>query len=200
MPHASRIISGVRLRYWPGQRYVLALPGARAPPCNGGVPALLAILLLSAASGTPAASRLPASRAAVAPPVTACRAVTLQNVRQALGRRIAKAGEETGPLESSCDYAAGEARVTVTVQRLEKPLALRSEIAQLLADIPGSKLRNAPDLRAAAFFLDIAGAGTQLHLIRGSDYVMISILGFGEPAGVSPAALSLMRAALARLR
>jgi hypothetical protein len=55
-------------------------------------------------------------------------------------------------------------------------------------------------LGGVAFFLDIAGAGTQLHFIRGDrDYLMVSILGFGDAGAVSAAAEEIARAALARL-
>ena len=44
------------------------------------------------------------------------------------------------------------------------------------------------------------GAGTQLHFIRGDrDYLMVSILGFGDAGAVSAAAEEIARAALARL-
>jgi hypothetical protein len=55
-------------------------------------------------------------------------------------------------------------------------------------------------LGSTAFFLDIAGAGTQLHVVRDDrDYVMVSILGFGDAAAVSAAAERIVRTALARL-
>src|ERR1035441_8754515 len=45
-----------------------------------------------------------------------------------------------------------------------------------------------------------AGAGTQLHVIRDDgDYVMVSILGFGDAAAVSAAAERVARAALGRI-
>ena len=49
------------------------------------------------------------------------------------------------------------------------------------------------------FYLDVAGAGTQLHVIRGRDYLMISILGFGDAAQVSNAADRLAKIALRRI-
>jgi hypothetical protein len=50
-----------------------------------------------------------------------------------------------------------------------------------------------------AFFLDIAGAGTQLHVIRGDYAVLVSVLGLGEPAQVSEAAMAIARRACEKL-
>jgi hypothetical protein len=66
--------------------------------------------------------------------------------------------------------------------------------------IPDSSARVIAGLGSTAFFLDIAGAGTQLHAIRDDrDYVMVSILGFGDAPAVSGAAERLARAALGRI-
>jgi hypothetical protein len=59
-------------------------------------------------------------------------------------------------------------------------------------------VRLAPEL--GGFYLDIAGAGTQLHVIREErEYVMISILGLGDATQVSAAAQRLAKIALGRL-
>lgn len=77
---------------------------------------------------------------------------------------------------------------------------MEAEIAGLKASIPESVIRKARGLGKRAFFLDIPGAGTQLYVINGdSDFLMVSVLGFGEAAQVSPAAESLARKALGRL-
>ena len=53
---------------------------------------------------------------------------------------------------------------------------------------------------ADAFFLGLPGSGTLLYAIRGGrDHVLIAVLGFGEPADVSPTATALARTALSRL-
>ena len=58
----------------------------------------------------------------------------------------------------------------------------------------------APGFGGTAFFLDIAGAGTQLHIVRGDrNYLLVSVLGFGEAARVSRAAERMARKALGRL-
>jgi len=84
------------------------------------------------------------------------------------------------------------------MQRLRAPVDLELEIASLVKDVEDSSVRLAPEF--GGFFLDIAGAGTQLHAIRGDrEYVMISILGFGNAPQVSIAAERLVKIALGRL-
>ena len=60
-------------------------------------------------------------------------------------------------------------------------------------------MREGPKIGDHAFFLDIAGAGTQLHVIGGRGYLLISVLGFGEGAAVRVAAEKMARAALGRM-
>ena len=51
-------------------------------------------------------------------------------------------------------------------------------------EIEDATPRQGPNLGDHAFFLDIAGAGTQLHVVRGRDYLLVSVLGFGEGPAV----------------
>lgn len=133
------------------------------------------------------------------PSPAACSLVTNADVQQALGRPVSKGAAHREGAQSTCDYSGGAGQVTVTVERLAAPLDLRAEIATLHAAIPEGALREAPGIPARAFFLDIPGAGTQLYVVRGdTDFVLISVLGFGEAAQVSAAAESLARKALAR--
>ena len=133
----------------------------------------------------------------------ACTVVTRADVEQALGRPVGRGKEDSGEDSSSCDYAAGSGIVTITVQHARARLDVRAETASLQRAIPEGHLREVhlaempPD--TAAFYLDIDGAGTQLHLIRGGyDYVLVSVLGFGEPEHVSRAAEKMARKALQR--
>jgi len=146
------------------------------------------------------AGKAPASHAALLRPLpAACSVAPAADVREALGRPVAKGVESRQGAQSSCDYAAGAGQVTVAIERLAAPLDLRAEIAGLRASIPEGKLRAAAGLGPAAFFLDIPGAGTQLYIIRGdTDFVLISVLGFGEDPQVSAAAEALARKALRR--
>jgi len=112
---------------------------------------------------------------------------------------VGKPEEENSAAASTCDYASDRGRVTVTVQRLDRDLDLSSEIAALQREIEGSSVRPAPAFGAHAFYLDIAGAGTQLHVIRGRDYLLVSVLGFGEGPEVAVVAERMARTALGRL-
>jgi hypothetical protein len=131
--------------------------------------------------------------------VTACLAVTRADVQLALGRSVSLAQPEESASQSTCDHATDRARVTITLQHLDRDVSLPVEIAALQKEIENSTVRPASEAGAQAFFLDIAGAGTQLHIIRGHEYLLVSVLGFGEAPSVSPAALRLAFAALSRM-
>jgi len=132
--------------------------------------------------------------------VTACAAVTRSDVELALGRKVAAGSEDNDSGSSTCDYTAGGGQITVTIQRLGAAPDLDQEIASLKAEFPGSTVRPAAVAGTQAFYLDLGGDGTLLHVIRdGRDYVLVAVLGFGEPASVSGAAASLARTALGRM-
>jgi hypothetical protein len=155
------------------------------------------ILLFAAAAAT---SPFVVSRPAPSKALGACSAVTAADVERALGRRFGPGQEESHGAESTCDYGAGNGQVSITIQRLTAKVDIATEIESLKASIPESTVRMTSGLGSAAFFLDIARAGTQLHAIRDDrDYVMVSILGFGDAAAVSTAAERLVRAALGRI-
>jgi hypothetical protein len=130
----------------------------------------------------------------------ACSAVTPADLEHALGRRFGRGQEESRGGESTCDYGAGKGQVSITIQRLAAKVDVGAEVESLKKSIPDSSVRMISGLVGTALFLDIAGAGTQLHVIRGDrDYVMVSILGFGDASVVSAAAEEIARTALARL-
>jgi hypothetical protein len=156
----------------------------------------LSLLFSITASTRPA----PAMKPAAVRAVTACAAVSKADVEQALGRSVSDGKEQTDATESTCDYTGVYGQVTVTIQRLPARPDIAAEIDSLKRSIPGSAVRDAEGLGSRAFFLDIAGAGTQLHVIRGEkDYLLISVLGFGEAAQVSAAAERIARKALDRM-
>jgi hypothetical protein len=126
--------------------------------------------------------------------------VTAADLERALGRRFGRGQEETHGADSTCDYGAGNGQVSITIQRLNAKLDIPAEIESLKQTIPESTVRMTSGLGSTAFYLDIAGAGTQLHVIRGDrDYVMVSILGFGDATAVSAAAERVAPAALGRI-
>ena len=130
----------------------------------------------------------------------ACSAVTAADLERALGRRFGPGHEESHGGESTCDYGAGNGQVSITIQRLSAKLDIPAEIESLKKSIEDASVRMVSGLGSAAFYLDIAGAGTQLHVVREDrDCVMVSILGFGDAPQVSTAAERIARAALGRI-
>ena len=90
--------------------------------------------------------------------------------------------------------------MSITIQRLNAKVDIPTEIESLKTSIPESTVRMISGLGSTAFYLDIAGAGIQLHAIRDDrDYVIVSILGFGDATSVSAAAERLVRTALGRI-
>ena len=90
--------------------------------------------------------------------------------------------------------------VSITIQQLAAKPDLDSEIASLKKEIPEAIARNATGFDAGSFFLDIPGAGTQLHILIGDrQHLMVSILGFGEALEISGAAERIARRAISRL-
>lgn len=133
-------------------------------------------------------------------PVSACVAVTRADIQEALGQSVAKGEEQTDDLESTCDYAGAYGQVTITIRRLAEKLNIPAEKENLVKTIPESKVRDVEGIGTRAFFLDITGAGTQLHVIRGDhEYLLVSVLGFGDAEQVSAAAKRIARKALDRL-
>src|ERR1035441_5846032 len=112
------------------------------------------------------------NKAAVEPPpmpskaLGACSAVTAADLERALGRRFGRGQEESHGAESTCDYGAGNGQVSITVLRLRAKLDVAAEIESLKRSIEDCSVRMITGLGGTAFFLDIAGAGTQLHVIR----------------------------------
>jgi hypothetical protein len=154
------------------------------------------LLFASAVSTPPAAVQRPVPTKAVG----ACSAVTAVDLERALGRRFGRGHEESHGGESTCDYGAGSGQVSITIQRLSAKPDIPAEIESLRKGIEDSSVRMVSGLGSAAFYLDIAGAGTQLHVVRDDrDYVMVSILGFGDAPQVSMAAERIARAAFGRI-
>ncbi|MBS1853974.1 MAG: hypothetical protein JST11_01310 [Acidobacteria bacterium] len=158
---------------------------------------MIPFLLL--AFSVPTYSTAPRASAPLPKALSACMALPRADVESALGRKLNPPEESNAARTSTCDYSADHALVTVTLTRLAGEVNLPSEIAALQREIEGSSSRPAPGFGATAFFLDVPGGGTQLHLIHGNDYVMVSVLGFGDAAAVAPAAERMMRSALGRL-
>ena len=146
-----------------------------------------------------AANQNAPARPVTSQPLNACALVTRFEVEQAIGRRFSEGKEESERRSSNCDYSAKGALVSITIQRLAAKPDLAAEITALKKEIPEGVVREARDF-PRAFYLDVPEAGTQLHIINDrNEYLMISILGFGDPSQVSATALELARKAMRRL-
>jgi len=154
-------------------------------------------LLLAVTSHSPAPA--PAVASAQIKAMTACLAVTRLEVEAAIGQPIGNGKEHKDRATSSCQYDGADGQVTVSIYRSLVRLNLSAEIKQLQKSIPEAKIRDVQGLGTRAFFMDMGGIGTQLHVIRGDyDYVLVSVLGFGGASEVSGAAEALARRALDR--
>jgi hypothetical protein len=148
---------------------------------------VLALLLLLAGQTHPAPA-LPKA-------LGACSAVTAEDLHRTLGIPFRRAQESSAGAASTCDYAAGNAQVSVTIQRLSGAVDLAAEMEAMKVEIPGATVRR---LGETSFVVEILGAGAQVHLVHvGRESVMVSILGLGDE--MAGAAERLARVAVGRL-
>jgi len=132
--------------------------------------------------------------------VTACVAATQADVQKALGEAVAKGEEHTDASDSTCDYATDSGLVSITLHRSAVKLNVPSAIADLKTAMPEARLRGAPGIGKRAFFVDLAGDGAELFIIRGDyEFLFVSVLGFGDAARVSPVAERIALRALGRI-
>jgi hypothetical protein len=121
-------------------------------------------------------------------------------VEQALGRVVNHGREELQDARSTCDFTGRQGLVTITMQRSSVRLDLSRELTSLKAALPGAHISESRVINGIAYYVDIPGAGAQLHIVRDErDYVMVSVLGFGSASEVHDAAKKLALKALARL-
>lgn len=134
--------------------------------------------------------------------VSACAIVTKADVEQAIRRVVSEGTEAIDGEASTCEYSTKNGLVSITLQRLTAKPNLPREVAALKKEIPEGVVREAADF-PDAFYFDVPDAGTQLHIINGSNgsltHLMISILGFGNASEVSGAAAQIARKAMSRL-
>jgi hypothetical protein len=161
------------------------------------IPLLVSLAINSRPPAQPPQLSAPATRQRV---LSACSAVTKSDVELALGRSVSGGKEEFYAGESTCDYAGGNGQVTITLQRISGDLDIPAELESLKAMVPEANVREVSGIGSRAYLLDIGKAGAQLHVLHGSrEYLLVSVLGFGEAQKVTSAAESLARTALARL-
>lgn len=143
--------------------------------------------------------QLPARRTLTPQRSGACALVTRADVEQAIGRAVDTGAEESDGPASTCDYRGAGGLVSITIQPLSRKADRAVEAAALRKEVPEGVWRDTRAF-ADAFYYDLPGAGTQLHVLNGErQHLMVSILGFGEPEQVSAAAERIARKALGRL-
>ena len=159
---------------------------------------LASLLLLSAAcsrKGAPQPTAASDSTAAAAG-LNACTLVTAADVAEMAGMtaKEVKPGISSA-MTSQCTFVAEDA-TTVDVMIKKSPVNydVESEIAGMKKAMPGVPVREAAGIGERAFFI-----GGQLSVYRGSDYVLISMLGFPSDAKTDEAARKLAGKALSRL-
>ena len=163
-----------------------ALCGGAATSSNRRVPVLLLLLSLVAVTA--------AERSGSLIPVPACAAVSRYDVQAALGSAVGKGAEEYGKHHTTCDYAGRNGLVTITIHRLPEPVSLQAQQQDLRSAFPNAEFKTTSIGDAKGFFMHLPKAGTQLHLLCApNQYVLISILGFGEAHHVANAAESMAR-------
>uniref|UniRef100_Q01SB4 Uncharacterized protein n=1 Tax=Solibacter usitatus (strain Ellin6076) TaxID=234267 RepID=Q01SB4_SOLUE len=145
-------------------------------------------MLLLMASHTRPASVMPKA-------LGACAAVTADDLLNTLGINFHKGQESSTGKESTCDYAVGNAQVSVTIQRLDGAVDIAEEMAAMKREFPSATVRR---LGEASFVVEIPGAGAQVHAVYERECLMVSVLGLGDGAAVSGAAERLARTARGR--
>jgi hypothetical protein len=145
-----------------------------------------------------ASTRVP-PRATIDQPRGACRLVTKAEVMKVLQHPVGDGKDDMAGANPTCTFGGEYGEVTVSVQHLATRLDLAKETALLQAAVPGSTVRAVPEMGGPALFLDLGQTGGQLHIVRGdSDYLMVSVLGFGNAEHALKAAESIARKALER--
>ena len=135
----------------------------------------------------------------LAPSTSACDVVTRPDVEEALGRHLLEAGWQVHSTHERCDYRAEGGQVTIRLEHSTAVLDAKAEFTALKKTFPGSHARELAGMGAPAMLLDLPDAGTQVFVIDGEHrYLLVSILGFGDPARVSKAAEQLAREAFKR--
>jgi len=154
--------------------------------------------LLFLASSNPSA--LPARPIVELRAQTACAAAPKAEIEEALGHTLSNGRESRTDTGTLCSYVGAGGEVTVLLQHATAKLDVPAELKNLKDSFPNATMRDVQGIGKRAVFLDMPDIGTQLHVIRGDyDYLMISVLGFGDATRVAPAVEKIARKAIDRL-
>jgi hypothetical protein len=140
-----------------------------------------------------------AADSAVVSPVTACSAVTQEQVQAAVGRTVRKGVETNAASESTCDFQGSSGLVSISIHRLSEPVSLDRQKSDLSAAFQGASFQPAAVGGANGFVMMLPDAGLQVHVTGETRrYLIVTVLGFGSGAAARTAAESIARAVLLR--
>jgi hypothetical protein len=136
----------------------------------------------------------------VEPPLTAvvnvCDVQIQRQVEEATAAYTLKARWDLVSRER-CEYLAEGGRITIRSGHSTQPLSAKFEFSALKQAFPDARAREVSSIGAPALVLDLPDSGTQVFALTGEhDYLMVSILGFGDSSHISQTAERLARAAL----
>jgi hypothetical protein len=109
----------------------------------------------------------------------------------------------TGSGESVCEFASREGQVSIALHRLAAKPDMEAELVSLQKAFPGASVRRigSSGKDSEAWLLCLGEAGVQIHLMHSDlDYVMVSVLGFGDASLVAGSAQAIAGQALVTLR
>lgn len=170
--------------------------GPRLCLLNEGV--ITALLLLSTLMTTPDGA--PARKGPVFVAPTVCDAVTRQQVEAAFERRVWLSEWKIRSSQDRCDYEIDGGKVTIRMERTPSKLVPSREFEELRKAFPEARAQEFMLGNAPSMLLELPSTGAQVFAIPSSNqYILVSILGFGDSARVSAAARRLTLGALERL-
>jgi hypothetical protein len=130
--------------------------------------------------------------------LTVCEAVTRQQVEAALERKVWAGEWQVRSAPDRCDYQVDGGQITIRSEHSDTILEPKREFSGLRESFPEANIREFSLNDSPAMLLELPHTGVQVFVIPTSrQYVMVSILGFGESPRISEAA---RRLALAVLR
>jgi len=131
--------------------------------------------------------------------VSACATATRQELQRDLGAAIdaGKLRQEAGG--STCDFAGERGQISISLHHTVAALDFPGEIANLKAALPEARLVEIPMPGVRALLVDLDESGAQIHVLRnGRDYLLVSVLGFGNANHARAIAEGIAQRALAR--
>jgi hypothetical protein len=131
------------------------------------------------------------------PALNVCEIVTKDEVEKAFKRRFGS----VMPDAFACEFSVLEHEVVaIKMQHSPAKIDVRAEMLTLRKAFPGARMRDASGFASPAFYLDFPGIGTQLFVVRGEhDFLLVTVLGLGDPKKVASGAKQIAKRALDRL-